>query len=159
MMRPQRDTRFSPDKTPYKTNVGIYFRHSAGKDIHAPGLYLHFDPAEVFIGVGMWRPDGPSLAAVRKRIDQEPAAWKRARDAKAFRSYFDLDGSSLKRPPRGYDAGHPFIEDLKRKDHVGSCKMKLGDLFKPNFLSEVDKRFKASRGYVKFLCEALELPF
>ena len=53
MMRPYRDIRFSSDKTPYKTNVGIQFRHAAGKDVHAPGFYLHIEPGEFFLAAGM----------------------------------------------------------------------------------------------------------
>ena len=55
LMRVYRDTRFSPNKLPYKTNVGIQFRHEDGKDVHAPGYYVHVEPGESFIGAGMWR--------------------------------------------------------------------------------------------------------
>jgi len=159
MMRPQRDTRFARDKTPYKTNVGVQFRHIAGKDVHAPGLYVHMDPAEVFVGVGMWHPDGPSLQAIRKAIDEDPKGWKRARDQAAFTSLFELSGDSLKRPPKGYDADHPLLEDLKRKDFIGISHMKVGDLFKPGFVGEVERRFKAGKGLMRFLCKAIDQPF
>jgi len=55
LMRIYRDTRFSPDKTPYKTNIGIQFRHERCDDVHAPGLYFHIDPKECFLACGMWR--------------------------------------------------------------------------------------------------------
>src|SRR5574340_1631573 len=57
-----RDARFSRDKTPYKTNVGIQFRHELGRDIHAPGFYVHIEPGECFLAMGVWRPDSASLA-------------------------------------------------------------------------------------------------
>ncbi|MGI9427261.1 MAG: DUF2461 domain-containing protein, partial [Bythopirellula sp.] len=57
LMRIYRDVRFSKDKRPYKTNVGIHFRHEAGCDVHAPGFYFHIEPDEVFIGAGIWHPD------------------------------------------------------------------------------------------------------
>ena len=72
MMRPFRDTRFSKDKTPYKTNLGLHFRHVAGKNVHAPGLYLHIDPDRVFLGAGMWHPESAVLKEVRRRIDAAP---------------------------------------------------------------------------------------
>src|SRR5262245_19810153 len=50
IMRIHKDVRFSKDKSPYKTNLGIQFRHRTGKDIHAPGLYVHVDPAFSFLG-------------------------------------------------------------------------------------------------------------
>lgn len=92
LMRIYRDTRFAKDKTPYKTNIGIHFRHQAGCDVHAPGLYVHIEPKEVFLGVGMWHPDTKPLACVRQRIADSPAAWKRVRDSKAFRTHFELTG-------------------------------------------------------------------
>ena len=61
LMRVYRDVRFSKDKTPYKTNIGIQFRHSAGKDVHAPGFYMHIEPSQVFIAAGIWRPDSEML--------------------------------------------------------------------------------------------------
>ena len=54
VMRIYRDTRFGKDKTPYKTNVGIHFRHEMGKDVHCPGFYLHIEPKECFLGAGIW---------------------------------------------------------------------------------------------------------
>ena len=70
LMRIHRDTRFSNDKRPYKTNIGIQFRHERGDDVHAPGLYFHLDPKEFFLACGMWRPDGDALAAVRSSAHQ-----------------------------------------------------------------------------------------
>ena len=159
MMRPQRDTRFSPDKTPYKTNVGVHFRHAAGKDVHAPGLYVHLDPGEVFLGAGIWHPDAGTLSRIRKHMDDNRAAFKRARGAKAFQALFSPGGDSLKRPPKGYAADHPLIEDLKRKDHIAVSSVPMATLFKPGFVREVERRFKAARGYMAFLCQALDLPF
>ena len=52
LMRVYRDARFSRDKTPYKTNIGIQFRHELGKDVHAPGFYVHISTAECFLAVG-----------------------------------------------------------------------------------------------------------
>ena len=90
VMRIYKDTRFSKDKTPYKTNVGISLRHQADTDIHAPGAYIHLDPAECFVGVGCWRPPSKTLAAIRAAIDEDPKAWKRARDNKSFNQQFEL---------------------------------------------------------------------
>ena len=80
LMRVYRDTRFSRDKTPYKTNIGIQFRHEQGKDVHAPGLYFHLDRNECFLGVGMWHPEREALAAIRQAIVDDPKAWRRVRD-------------------------------------------------------------------------------
>ena len=100
LMRIHRDVRFSRDKRPYKTNLGIQFRHQAGRDVHAPGLYFHVEPGSVFLGAGMWRPDKTALAAVRREIDDDPKGWKRVLGGKRFRSEWELSGESLRRPPR-----------------------------------------------------------
>jgi uncharacterized protein (TIGR02453 family) len=68
LMRVYRDTRFSKNKLPYKTNIGIQFRHEQARDVHSPGYYVHIDPDQVFLGVGMWRPDSDSLRSIRERI-------------------------------------------------------------------------------------------
>ena len=83
LMRVHRDTRFARDKTPYKTNVGIQFRHALGRDVHAPGFYVHLEPESAFLGAGVWRPDSGATFMIRARIDEEPGrlAWSSRRRA------------------------------------------------------------------------------
>ena len=159
MMRIYRDVRFSLDKRPYKTNLGIQFRHEAGKDVHAPGLYFHVDPETVFLGAGMWRPDGPSLTAVRRAIDDDPKGWKRIRDGKRFSAMWKLSGDSLKRPPRGYAADHPMLEDLKRKDFIAVCDLTEKDVIRTDLVKFVGERFGRSRDFLAWLADAIDLPF
>jgi len=159
LMRVYRDTRFSEDKTPYKTNIGIQFRHRAGKDVHAPGFYIHVSPEECFIGVGLWHPEGSALRLIRNAIVEKPSAWKRARDNKAFADLFGLGGDSLKRPPRGYDPEHRFIEDLKRKDFIASADLTHAQVTSKRFMDLVGRHFSVSKPFMKFLTEALGLPF
>jgi uncharacterized protein (TIGR02453 family) len=159
LMRIYRDIRFSKDKLPYKTNVGIQFRHEMGKDVHAPGFYVHIEPGMCFLGAGIWHPDGAALAKIREAIDSEPKKWKRARDDKRFRARFQLGGESLKSSPRDYDRNHPLIEDLRRKDFIGGANLNDDDVLAGGFLDNVSNSFAASRPFVRFLCEALALPF
>jgi len=159
LMRVYRDTRFSKDKTPYKTNVGIQFRHEMGRDVHAPGFYVHIAPDECFLGVGAWRPDGKAVERIRRAIDEEPARWRRATRDKKFCRYFTLEGDRLKRPPRGFPADHPLIEDLKRKDFVGMGPLATEDVLDPAFPDRVATSFAAARGMMRFLCQALDVPF
>ena len=157
LMRIYRDVRFSKDKKPYKTNVGIHFRHELGKDIHAPGFYFHIEPGEVFVGAGIWHPDSKTLGKIRQAIDEDPAAWKRAQGGKAFRSRFQMEGDRLKRPPRGFDADHPLLEDLKRKDHVGIVRLEADSLLEPKIVKETTAIYRAAKPYMAFLCEAIGL--
>lgn len=159
VMRVYKDTRFSKDKTPYKTNVGIHFRHEQGKDVHCPGFYLHIEPKECFLGAGIWHPDNPSLVKIRTAIDQDPAAWKRVRDNKKFRSHFEFAGESLKRPPRGFDADHKYIDDLKRKDHIGVKSLDAKSITDKKFIDDVASAFTSAKPYMRFLCDALKVPF
>lgn len=160
LMRVFRDTRFGADKTPYKTNVGIQFRHSAGKDVHAPGLYVHLSLESTFLGVGMWRPDSPSLTRIRAKIDAEQDRWKRIINAKAFTARFDRDGQdTLKRPPRGYDKSHPMVEELKRKSHIAVENLDPDALHGPDVVDLLVDRLKLAKPYATFLCEAIDQAF
>ncbi len=158
LMRIYRDTRFSKDKTPYKTNVGIQFRHELGKDVHAPGFYFHIDADNVFIGAGVWRPAGPVISKIRTFIEDYPARWKRTRNSKGLTSQFEFAGESLKRPPRGYDSEHPLINDLKRKDHIIVSNLKVSDLYDKKIVDKTIARIKTAKPFVKMLCDALHIP-
>jgi uncharacterized protein (TIGR02453 family) len=160
LMRIYRDTRFSPDKTPYKTNIGIQFRHERGDDVHAPGLYFHIDPKECFLACGMWRPPADALAAIRARIAEHPDIWLAARDNKAFvKVWGRVSGETLKRPPRSFDLDHPCIEDIKRKDFLGVLDLPRADMSLPKLPNQVAKAFAAGTPLMKFLCDALGLPY
>ena len=61
IFRIYRDVRFSKDKSPYKTNAGMHFRHEVGREVHGPGLYLHLQPGQVFAAAGIWRPNSGTI--------------------------------------------------------------------------------------------------
>ena len=84
LMRVYRDTRFVKDGEPYKANVGVQFRHEQGRDIHAPGFYVHVAPGECFLAVGLWRPDPTALGQIRRAIVEWPDWWRRVRDERGF---------------------------------------------------------------------------
>ena len=159
LMRIHRDTRFSPDKTPYKTNVGIQFRHALGRDVHAPGFYVHLEPGSAFLGAGVWRPDSSALFMIRSRIDEEPDAWRGVRDGAAFGAAFRLGGESLKRVPRGFAKDHPLAEDLKRKDFIAAHELAPEDALGSTFPDLAAARMRDARDFMRFLCEALDVPF
>lgn len=158
LMRIYRDVRFSKNKQPYKTNIGLNFRHEAGKNVHAPGLYIHLAPDEVFIGSGMWRPDRDPLNAIREAIDADPTRWKRATRSKKFLADWELTGESLKRSPAAFEPDHPMIDDIKRKDFIGICEFKPSDVTKKDFLDRCIEKFKTSRPLLQFLGDAVGMP-
>jgi len=159
LMRIYRDTRFGRDKSPYKTNIGIQFRHEVGKDIHAPGYYVHIAPDECFVGVGLWHPEADVLFKIREGILKNGDAWVAARDNKAFNIHFSLEGDMLTNAPRGYAKDHPLVEDLKRKDFIGLASLSKTEVNSANFRKLVAERFKQAGPFMRFLCGAVELQF
>lgn len=158
MMRPQRDSRFSKDKTPYKTNVGIQFRHFQGKDVHAPGLYLHIANDGCFIGAGIWHPESKALNAIRSCIDENPNGYKKAlRELTA--QGFEMQGSTLIRPPKGYDKNHPMLEELKRKDFIAIKPLSIEQVCAPEFVDVCAREFAACQQLMRYLCFALDLDY
>ena len=159
LMRVYRDTRFSKNKTPYKTNIGIQFRHEQARDVHAPGFYVHIDPDSVFLGAGMWRPAPEALLGIRERITHKQAEWLRVCAEAKFKRQFSLGGEKLTRPPRGFDKDHPLIEDIKRKDFIAVKNLTLEDALQPKFQQKVETAFKAATPYMQFLCKAVGVPY
>lgn len=158
LMRIHRDVRFGKDKTPYKVNVGIQFRHVSGKDVHAPGYYLHIESAEVFLAAGIWKPDSETLNNMRMHMHENPARWKKIKTS-LLKKGFELHGDSLKRPPRGYDADHPLLEDLKRKDFIAVQSLAKTSVTDKDFAKKSAAMYKSASGLVEFICEAGDLEF
>lgn len=159
LMRVHRDTRFARDKRPYKTNIGIQFRHELGKDVHAPGFYLHIATDECFFGAGCWHPDSGALGRIRAHITAHPERWLAARDDPRFTAHWRLAGESLARPPRGYAVDHPAIDDIKRKDFIGLAELSVGDVTAPGLVDLAAQRFAAAAPLTDFLCAALGVPY
>jgi uncharacterized protein (TIGR02453 family) len=159
LFRIYRDTRFSKDKTPYKTNVGIHFRHERAKDVHAPGFYLHIGPGEVFAGGGIWHPDTGAASRIREAIVADPDGWRRTTRRGAFAKRLELGGDSLKRVPSWADADHPFADDLRRKDFFGWARLREADVVAPGFVDEYAEICRAAAPLVRFLCGALDVPY
>jgi uncharacterized protein (TIGR02453 family) len=159
LFRIHRDTRFSKDKSPYKTSTGIQFRHELGRDAHAPGFYLHLEPKAVFAGAGVWHPDGTALARIRDAIVADPDGWRSATGGRTFRKELALGGDSLERAPAGYDSEHPLIDDLKRKDFVCYRTFEEREVCSAGFAEQLAGSFKAASPLVRFLCGALDVPF
>ncbi len=119
MFRIYRDVRFGKDKSPYKTHAAAQFRHvKAGRDIHAPGFYLHLEPGLVFGGAGVKAPDSASLRKIRERIVADPDGWHQATSSGDLERGCRFEGAALKRAPKGFDPDHPQIEDLKKKEYI-----------------------------------------
>ena len=158
LFRIYRDVRFSKDKTPYKTHVGIHFRHRQHKDAHAPGFYLHIEKGGCFAGAGIWRPASQDAKKIREGIVANPTAWRRATGRK-FSETFTLQGQSLVRPPRGFDADHSLIEDLKRKDFISVAQLTQKSVTSTELLADFSALCATAKPMVRHLCTSLGVPF
>ena len=159
MFRIYRDTRFSKDKTPYKTHAGVQFRHEAGKTAHAPGFYVHLATDGLFYGGGVWTPPTPQLNRIRDYIADNARSWARIANSAKVREVGGIKGDSLKRPPRGFSAEHVHIEDLKRKSFYVMTEAPPEAALKPEFLDQVVEGFRRAAPLNRFITGALDLPF
>jgi uncharacterized protein (TIGR02453 family) len=159
LMRIYRDTRFAKSKLPFKTNIGIQFRHERGRDVHAPGFYVHIVPRGSFVGAGLWKPEPAALRGIRMQILEQPDLWKKASSNKRFRDYFELGGEVMKRPPQGFPADAPFVDDLKRKDFIASANLSQSEVLRADFPQHAVSLLKRTVPLMSFLCAALDLEF
>lgn len=159
LFRIQRDTRFSGDKQPYKTWTAARLFHARARDVHAPGFYFHIGIDGGYAGGGLWRPEPATLRRMREFMVDNPGAWTQATRGAAFRREFALGGDSLVRPPRGFPADHPLIEDLRRKDYVASRRFDAATIVGPQLKREILRGLRGSAPLVDYLCAGLDLEF
>lgn len=159
MFRVYRDTRFAKDKTPYKTHASAQFRHERGKDVHAPGFYLHLQPNDVFMACGLWHPEREPLLTIRRKIADDPKSFQRVLKNAAFSSTFTLGGASLTRAPKGFDPDDPMIEHIKRKDFIAYTKLSEREACRADFLDRFTEVCRAGSPLMKYLTTTIDLPW
>lgn len=161
LMRPYRDMRFS-DGVPYKTNVGIQFRHESGKNVHAPGLYVHLEPGRCFAGVGLWRPEASVARGIRQAINDDPPGWRKAAHGKPFTDVWQIGSDEedrLKRIPKELDPEHPFPDDLRLRSFTASTRLTQKLVTSNSFADDLLSMFERAEPYTRFLCNAIGMRF
>jgi uncharacterized protein (TIGR02453 family) len=156
IMRIYRDIRFSKDKSPYRTSVGIHFMHEATQtsDESLPGFFFHLAPGDSWIFSGMWRAEPSRLDRIRTRIADRPDEWKKVRAAVP-----KIGGESLKRAPPGYDPAHPLIDDIKRKGFTSGMSLKESTITRPGFPGAFVAACRKLDPLNRFLARAIGVPY
>jgi len=149
LFRIYRDIRFSRNKQPYKTHCAIQFRHEAGKDAHAPGLYLHLERGNCGLAAGVWRPPTPQCRAIREAIAADLPRWQ------SVLPDMDRFGERLKRVPAGYAKDHPAADELRWKDFGVWQPVSQADVLADDAPERLGRIFKESQAMMGFICEAL----
>jgi uncharacterized protein (TIGR02453 family) len=151
-----RDTRFSNDKTPYKTHIAASFNHKSLVKHAAGGFYFHLSPAEILMGGGVYMPGAAELLAIRRHISADPASYEKLVNGKAFKGYFgEVTGEKLSRPPKGFAADDPSIETLKQKQFLAGATLDPALALSPKLLPELSKRFETLAPFIDYLNQPL----
>jgi uncharacterized protein (TIGR02453 family) len=166
VFRIHRDIRFSADKSPYKTNVACWLfhrdaGHGVGRDAHGgAGFYFQIEPAQCFVGGGVWMPPKPALDRIRQRIADEPDEFETLLATSRLRRRFGAldDEAMLTRVPRGYAPDHPAARWLRYKSFTVGRKIADRDTMSRRLLSTLKTDVAAMLPFVRWLNASLGLP-
>jgi uncharacterized protein (TIGR02453 family) len=150
-----RDTRFSADKRPLKTNVAAVFPHRLGTRHSSAGLYFEIAPKWVFAGGGIYMPEPGDLVKIRQRIASEPQKFRRLVTAERLQAIGGIQGERLTRVPRGFPADHPAAEYLRLKHYLGYREWPPDFATSENFWPELLGTFAAVMPLVRYLNETI----
>lgn len=156
VFRIYRDTRFSKDKSPYKTNLGAYIA-PGGRRSMQPGYYFHVEPGGSFVAGGKHNPDGPELLKIRTAVAGSTTEFLKIVGKTSFRDTFgEMAGDRLKTAPKGFDPAHEAIEYLKLKEFMAWTEFRDDRvLTSAEFPSHLVQMFKEMHPLVTFLRKAL----
>ncbi len=152
LYRIYRDTRFSRDKSPYKTQVAAVFPVRGLPKNSGPGLYFHFSPDEVLIGGGIYMPEPHLLRAVRERIAARPRDFLAILEARSFRSTFgELEGERLVTMPKGFASDSAAAEYLRYKQFLFAREFPATIATTPRLESRILDCFEKGMLLIRFL--------
>ncbi len=155
MFRIYRDTRFSNDKTPYKTHVAAVF-HLRGHWEESAGYYVHIEPGGIYAGGGIYMPDGDQLKKIRRAISDRAEEFSSVVESRKFKRLFgELEGSKLQRAPLGYPPDHPMIEWLKYKSFYTGVEWEERAASSPKFTGRLAGLYADLLPLIRFLNSAL----
>ena len=157
--RINRDIRFSKDKSPYKTNMGVWMSQDRNQK-NAPGYYIHYEPGNCFIAGGVWCPEANELKKIRKEIEFFHDDLEEIVSNKNFKKEFgQLDrgeNNVLKKAPKDFDPNHPAIEFLKLKSFTTTHKINESVFTDANFSKKIAGQLILLKPLNDFLRRGLE---
>ena len=152
MFRIYRDTRFSPDKTPYKKHVSAWFAREGLDGKSGAGFYFHLSGKELIIAAGCYMPERDQLLAIRNHLLEHHQEYRRlARDRKLNRLMGDFDGLRLTRPPKGFPKDHPAMDLIACRQWGVSTTLPADAALQPTLRKEIVSRFRAAAPLIEFL--------
>ena len=156
LFRIYRDTRFSSDKRPLKTNVAAHFPSRKFPKGEGAGLYVEVAPQWVWMGGGIYMPSSDELNAIRAAIADDHRRFRRVVTTPAFRrAVGELSGERLTRVPRGYLNDHPAAEYLRHRQFIGGREFPADFAMSPRFYSQLLTVFRGIAPLVGFLNHAI----
>jgi uncharacterized protein (TIGR02453 family) len=156
MLRIYRDTRFSADKTPYKTNLAAWWTRNGLEKTSGGGYYFHLTATEMIVAAGVYMPPKEQLLAIRQHLLEHPGKFKRLLEAKKMRAKMTLhDPAALTRPPKGFPAEHPAIEWIKWRQWGVTATLPVDLALKPELAGTLGAYFRLTQPLVDFLNEPL----
>jgi len=159
VFRINRDVRFSKDKSPYKTNMGMSIS-KGGKSAMSAGCYFHLEPGACFIGGGIYMPMSDEVKKIRQEIDYNWEEFRKIITSKKFATVFgDITKTSefsLVRPPKGYDESNPAIDYIKLKSWIASTPLQDIELSDKNLAKKIVAVFEAMKPLIDFLNRGIE---
>ncbi len=159
VFRINRDVRFSKDKSPYKTNMGMSIS-KGGKSAMSAGYYFHLEPGACFIGGGIYMPMPDEVKKIRQEIDYNWDEFKKIITTKKFATVFgDITKSaefSLVRPPKGYDENNPAIDYIKLKSWTATTPIMDIDLTEKQLANKIVAVFETMKPLIDFLNRGID---
>lgn len=154
LYRIYRDTRFSQDKTPYKTHFSGSYKRATKQ--RRGGYYFHIEQGNSFVAGGFFAPVPADLKLIRDDIAFDPGPLQKIIKSKGFTSSFgQLEGEQLKTAPKGYPADHEAIDLLRFKQYLLIRRFTDEEVLEVSFLEEANKTFKAMRPFFDYMSEVL----
>jgi len=152
IFRIYRDTRFSSDKTPYKTHIAASFARRGGERLAAGGFYFSVSHDQIEVAGGIYHPEPETMLVVRNHIAEHHQDLRRLlADRRVRRLLGDLQGDALTRAPKGFDPAHPAIQLIKMKDWILDTTLDPALGTSPRLYKELADRFRAMTPLIEFL--------